>query len=181
MSGQKSFEDTFDHDPNAVYEEEEEEDLGRDDEFKDLPLPEPPPEKEQKSSYKIKRKRKRSNAEDDSAAPSVPGGLMKYVLFALAVTAAYLYMQSPDEVKKAALQTVRKNIITETGDKKDQPCDIRDERQSQQHGNNEHFKTFEQTKHQCPQSEHGYPEIKPVFNGERQKIIPGERGERFFE
>lgn len=123
MSGQKSFEDTFDHDPNAVYEEEEEEDFGRDDEFKDLPLPEPPPEKEQKSSYKINRKRKRSNAEDDSAAPSVPGGLMKYVLFALAVTAAYLYMQSPDEVKKAALQTVRKNIITETGDKKDSSAD----------------------------------------------------------
>lgn len=53
MSGQKSFEDTFDHDPNAIYEEEEEEDLGRDDEFKDLPLPEPPSAKKKKAFQKF--------------------------------------------------------------------------------------------------------------------------------
>lgn len=117
MSGQKSFEDTFDHDPNAIYEEEEEEDLGRDDEFKDLPLPEPPSAKEKKlsrNSYKINRKRKRgsSDNDDDDGLPS-HGGCLKYVLFALCITAVYLYMKGPDEVKEMTLQTVQKTIVKE--------------------------------------------------------------------
>ena len=43
MTEQESFEDRFDHDPNAVYEDEEDEDLGPDDEFADAtPYQKPP-------------------------------------------------------------------------------------------------------------------------------------------
>ncbi len=119
MSEPKSFEETFDHDPDEVYEEEEEQDLGRDEEFEGQPLPSPPKEKEkakERSSYKINRKRKRrrdDGEEGDDDTPSA-GGCMKYVLFALGITALYLYTRDPREVRDAAMQTVQKIAVRQS-------------------------------------------------------------------
>lgn len=123
MSEPKSFEETFDHDPDTAYEAEEEQDLGRDTEFEGQPLPASAKEKtKERTSYKINRKRKRraDNGGIDDDAPS-SGGCLKYVLFVLGITALYLYTRDPKEVKEAALQTVQKIAISQSKGSKVMP------------------------------------------------------------
>ena len=111
MSGY-TFEDLFDHDPNDKYEEEEEEDLGRDDEFAGQPLPDYAEKGlkrkiasklKTKNPSKINRKRQ-SSAQDGDDVPH--GGVMKYVFFGLCVAATYLFFYAPQETKEFAIQAV---------------------------------------------------------------------------
>lgn len=94
----KSFEDQFDHDPNTVYEEDEEElDLGPDDEFIDVP---------KNASAKKKEREKRL---------AVPKGGCLFTLFKILLSLSliffcYFYLINPEKFKE--IQTRLSEIIS---------------------------------------------------------------------
>ena len=98
MADSKSFEDQFDHDPNAVYEEEDADlDLGPDDEFADT----------QPSPSAQREKRPHS--------PAVPkggcfGGLLKVVLSLSLIVFCYFYLFKPE--KFTAIQTKITDLVS---------------------------------------------------------------------
>ena len=87
MTGQESFEDRFDHDPNAVYEDEEDEDLGPDDEFADEP---------EKIKQPYSQKKRGRNLEPPKTGGSV-GALFKIVLSLCLIAFCYFYIFRPED------------------------------------------------------------------------------------
>ena len=90
---EKSFEDQFDHDPNAVYEEEDDLDLGPDDEFSSQETPAP--------------KKKKGN---DVPKGGCLGGLFKVALSLGLIVFCYFYLVNPE--KFADIQSKITEIVS---------------------------------------------------------------------
>lgn len=109
MTGQESFEDRFDHDPNAVYEDEEDEDLGPDDEFAD--------EHAQKKTSSPKKQPPAHLRVRNLEPPKTGGfvGMIFQIFLSLCVIAAcYFYFCRPEDFGKVKEKAAEiKEKITE--------------------------------------------------------------------